>query len=769
MKWVHKLVLSFVLVVCLLSLAGIVANWFALKELQEHQLRTAEVVLGKSIAERIYRAVVEQDTPRLTNLLMEEKRLREEKVEYMLIFDHKGYLLAHTYFDDMPKQLFRLSNRFAKGQDFKITRIAESSLSVHDVAVPVREGIEQVGTVHLGIKGSYFRKGMLAAARVSAEFTAVWALAAILLAVFIARKITQPVRKLIAVTEAVGTGEMTARADIPTGDEFGRLAGSFNGMLDKIHRYEQELKTAVEAAETANKTKSVFLASMSHELRTPLNAIIGYSEMLLEEAREEGPQHMSPDLEKILAASKHLLSLINDVLDLSKIEAGKMELYLETFDFQTVIKDVVAMIQPLVSKNNNALKVTVDHPGRIHADMTRVRQVIFNLLSNACKFTRDGTITLAVHRSNAAPSETLQVCVGDTGIGMTHEQMAKLFRPFSQASADTTKKFGGTGLGLVISQKICAMMGGDITVASEPGKGTTFTVSLPTGIREVSAPAEQQPHVATVEQGEGNLVLVIDDDPAVHDLMSRMMTKEGFRVACASDGQTGIRLARELRPSIIALDVMMPGMDGWAVLAVLKSNPETADVPVIMISVLEQNHVGYLAGVCDYLNKPVDRDRLIATVQRYCGPKKSSDRPVLVVNDDQAERERISGALKIEGWPVVIAENDKAALETISARSPQMILVDLGMSEMGGFQLLETLRKNSDLAAIPIVVVTDRDLTSEDRERLSGYMATVLRRRAGSGDQLLGEIRKLAQLLGDSGGNAKPTPSAPQRSEHRPV
>ena len=491
----------------------------------------------------------------------------------------------------------------------------------------------------------------------------------------------------------------------------------------------EQLELARNSAEEANRTKSQFLANMSHELRTPMNAIIGYSEMLQEEAEDLDQKGFIPDLQKIHGAGKHLLGLINDILDLSKVEAGKMTLYLEDFDIAKLVNEVAATVQPLVAKNANTLEV--DCPpdiGTMRADVTKVRQALFNLLSNASKFTERGTIRLETRR---LPS-TLTFLVTDTGIGMTPEQMSKLFEAFTQADASTTRKYGGTGLGLAISRKFCQMMGGDITVESASGQGTTFTITLPAKVEETPAVAVPNPQ---------STVLVIDDDANVRDLMRRTLTKDGFHVEVAADGARGLALAKQLKPSVITLDVMMPGLDGWAVLTALKADPETAGIPVVMLTIVDDKNMGFALGAADYFTKPIDWHRLSAALKKH--RRSASAQTVLVVEDDAAMREMFRRTLERDGWKILEAENGRRALDRVAEEIPAIILLDLMMPEMDGFEFMQQLRTRPDCRDIPVIVITAKDLTPEDHRRLNGEVERIIQKGAAGAEQLLAEVRAL--------------------------
>jgi two-component system sensor histidine kinase/response regulator len=401
------------------------------------------------------------------------------------------------------------------------------------------------------------------------------------------------------------------------------IFSSFMRDIAEDKRAQEELLNAKQAAEDANRSKSIFLANMSHELRTPLNAIIGYSEMLEEETQELGKLTVVRDLQKIQSAGKHLLALINDILDLSKIEAGKMGLHLEKFDVAQMIEEIASTVQPAVAKNTNILEVDVaKNAGEMHADLTKVRQILLNLLSNSCKFTDRGTISLKVDRRTIDRRDWLQFEVRDTGIGITAEQKENLFREFSQADSSIARKYGGTGLGLAISHRFSQIMRGTITVESQPGRGSTFTIQLPAEVTvESSEPARTHlpaaiPAASQPDQPDRGTILVIDDDPAVRDLMSRSLMKLGFRVVTVESGAEGLRLAKQIDPLLITLDVMMPEMDGWHVLQQLKADPELAEIPVIMVTVVDNEPIGVGMGASSYLVKPVDRERLAVLVEQ---------------------------------------------------------------------------------------------------------------------------------------------------------
>jgi PAS domain S-box-containing protein len=532
--------------------------------------------------------------------------------------------------------------------------------------------------------------------------------------------------------------------------------------ITRLKETEVALREAKEAADAASQAKSRFLANMSHELRTPLTAIIGFSEMLQSEAQAENRAEQAEDLNRIYESATHLLAVINDILDLSKVEAQKMELHLEKFDVGKLVREVIAIIRPLAEKKANRL--IIDCPeeiGWMHADQVKVRQCLVNLLGNANKFTDQGEVRLRVWKSavgspkpetnpsdqvslNPQPS-TLHFEIHDSGIGMTREQISRLFQAFSQAEVTTARKYGGTGLGLAITKHFCEMMGGTIRVESEPGQGSTFTLELPAEPKpsQIQTPSARSTSV-TARAGHGPCVLVIDDDPNVHRLIEKTLKEEALAVRFAKDGEEGLRMARELRPVAITLDVMMPHTDGWAVLTALKADAELAAIPVIMLSIIGEQELGFALGASEYLTKPIDQNRLLATLRKYLPD--ASGGHVLIVEDDAKLRELMRRRMEGENWTVTEAENGRAALESLRAGVPSVIVLDLMMPVMDGFAMLAELRRHETWQRIPVVVITAMDLSKADRQRLQGQSQSILAKGSQIGLELIREVRQCLEL-----------------------
>ena len=490
----------------------------------------------------------------------------------------------------------------------------------------------------------------------------------------------RPIREIDATLGEIAAGDFTRRVKVDNRDELGALGANVNRMSEQLGNLYQQL-------EAASAHKSAFLASMSHELRTPLNAIIGYSEMLQETAQDEGQDGFLPDLARIRDAGRHLLGLINDILDLSKIEAGKMDLYLEEVDLGALIEEVRSIVEPIAAANGNALETVSAPIGAFYTDRTKLKQSLLNLLSNAAKFTHNGRLRLEVAMAGADVS----FIVSDTGIGMTEEQQSRLFQAFSQADVSTSHQYGGTGLGLAITRHFCEMLGGRITVESTPGHGSIFTIVLPNAGPAVAA-------ASTMPEGAEHapLVMIVDDDPNARDLLAATVRKEGYRVLEAPDGVTALALAREWHPDVVTLDVLMPRMDGWAVMTALKSDPDLAATPVIIVTMLADRGLAVSLGAAEFLTKPVDRARLAATLRRHV----YGDGVVLVVDDEEESRRIARRHLERLGWEVAEAKDGAGALHWLAENPrPVLILLDLLMPGMNGFAFLEKIEQH-DISGI---------------------------------------------------------------------
>ena len=490
-----------------------------------------------------------------------------------------------------------------------------------------------------------------------------------------------------------------------------------------------EIQDKSRQLEQASQHKSQFLANMSHELRTPLNAIIGYSEILQEDAVDLGQDNLVSDLKKIESAGRHLLGLINDILDLSKIEAGKMDIYLEDVEIVPLLEEVRSIIVPMAEKNANVLEYRLaDNLGSMHTDRTKLKQSLLNLFSNGSKFTQNGRLTLDVKRFET-DKPMVSFAISDTGIGMTEEQLGRLFQAFNQADASTTKKYGGTGLGLAITRNFCQLLGGNVTVTSKPGEGSTFTIVLPDSpVAPAPAKAADAPPLS-VEVDAAPTVLVVDDDPTARELLSANLKGAGYRLLQASSGDEALSLARSTRPDAITLDVMMPKPDGWDVLSALKADADLRDIPVVIVTMLSDRGIGLSLGAVEVLTKPVERAQLTALIHNLV----RREGPVLVVEDDAGAREMIRQTIEKMSLPVAEADNGLQALDWLGAHPlPAVILLDLMMPEMDGFEVLDALAAHPQWRDIPVIVITAKQLTAAERERLLGQARKVIEKGGAS-------------------------------------
>jgi CheY-like chemotaxis protein len=473
---------------------------------------------------------------------------------------------------------------------------------------------------------------------------------------------------------------------------------------------------------------------MSHELRTPLNAVIGYSDMLLDDLQDD---EQRSDVTRIRTAGRHLLSLINDVLDMSKIEAGRMEVHLEPVSLPDLLREVTAAVLPTAQTNGSV--VTVERPPQlagVYTDARKLQQILLNLASNAVKFTQNGQVVIRAQEADGG----LQFQVEDTGIGIAPEHLERLFQPFMQADDSTSRRFGGTGLGLALSRRLAELLGGQLQVDSTLGVGSTFTLDLPLQHPSKATPAP------VIDQGDAPLVLCIDDDPNMLDLLGRLLRREGLRVAQATSGADALDLARRHPPAVITLDVMMPAMDGWTLLQHIREDPSLQDVPVVMVSMVDHDPGSELVlGASDYLVKPVEADTLVATLRRYLATGSGT---VLVVDDDDDLRELLRRALAGEGWTVHSAPDSDVALQILSEVDPDLVVLDLMMPGMDGFAFVDHVRGQDRWRELPIVVLTAMDLSREQWQALAAHTSQIVPKGDQGLRQVISEVRAYARPRG---------------------
>jgi signal transduction histidine kinase/DNA-binding response OmpR family regulator len=729
-----KLLVAFLAIVALLIALGAIG----LYELSAVNQRTEELIKSeRKIA--AYRQVQHDTTSQLYSissaLLVSDERTLDSALRQLNQF---GYDLERLQF--VAKDEIKLLGKVRQEYDrfiAVVTRVVELIRSGHVAeareaqlkeARPLANRLERLTNELVNKAEADVVAGIEASGEAyhsSQTIVAAFVLGAIVLALILGRTISLsligPIREINTRLHEIASGDFTQRVKIGNRDELGALAANVNRTSEQLGNLYRQL-------EMASEHKSAFLASMSHELRTPLNAIIGYSEMLYENAQEEGQDEFLPDLAKIRDAGRHLLGLINDILDLSKIEAGKMDLYLEDVDLASLIEEVRSIVEPLAAANANQLEIACAPAfGTLYTDRTKLKQSLLNLLSNAGKFTHEGRIRLEVRPADGE----ISFIVRDTGIGMTEEQLGRLFQAFSQADVSTTRQYGGTGLGLAITKHFCEMLGGKIAVESAPGRGSTFAITLPDH--------RQAPPAAVLPEGAENapLVLIVDDDPNARDLLATTVRREGYRVIEATEGETALALAREWHPDIITLDVLMPRMDGWAVLTALKSDTELAETPIVIVTVLEDRGIAVSLGAAEFLTKPVDRARLAATIRQHV----YGSGVVLVVDDEPESRQIGRRHLERLGWEVAEADNGECALLWLSQNPrPAMILLDLVMPGMNGFAFLEEAAKQAEWQDIPIVILTAMPLDAAERALLAGRTLEVIAKGADDLAQALRQI-----------------------------
>ncbi|MGD8983883.1 MAG: response regulator [Desulfobacteraceae bacterium] len=587
------------------------------------------------------------------------------------------------------------------------------------------------------------------------------------------RRVTSPLRQLVDATKAISSGDLSSQITVESKDEVGLLASSFNQMaqdlrvnIDEKDRYAEELrKLNVELEDKvrertreleaknrelqianfkireADRLKSEFLANMSHELRTPMNAIIGFTRLVRRKSADLLPIRQRENLEKVEISANQLLSLINDILDLSKVEAGKMSVNIMPFYLAPLVDSCFATVESMVKEEKvRLLKEVPDDLPEVMSDQDKLKQIIINLLSNALKFTEEGEVKLAATLEGAL----LRIAVSDTGIGIPSDALEYIFDEFRQVDGSSTRKHGGTGLGLSITKKLTLLLGGTIDVSSFEGEGSTFTVTIPIAKRDEEAPAEtvrpEEETRASVDMKGKKLLLAIDDDPNVLILLRQNLEEEGYYVVGALNADEGIRKAQEIHPFAIILDIMMPQRDGWEVLNHLKADPGTRHIPIIVLSIIDNRELGFSLGAFDYLVKPFDKEATMAVLKRI--PRSHAKR-VLVVDDEPDTVDLLTQILQDEGYQIKGAYSGEEALGALGVASYDIILLDLLMPEMDGFEVIQRVRANPRWRDIPIVVVTAKDLTDSEWGFLHKSVDTIIQKSGLARESLMKDVQSL--------------------------
>ncbi|HCY86962.1 MAG TPA: hypothetical protein DHV36_17660, partial [Desulfobacteraceae bacterium] len=660
-----------------------------------------------------------------------------------------------------------LANRFELGQGI-VGQVAAEKKPIFLTHIRPDEALGQSGTVSAPPSAIYalplFHEEVLYGVLEVAAFTPMddvsreyLEAAAGTIAIFLHNAAqNERIKHLLAVSQEanerlqVQTHELQAQTE-----ELQALNEEFQQQSHELQSQNLALEDQRVHVEEANRLKSEFLSNMSHELRTPLNSVNALSRVLLVQAKKKLSQEELEYLTIIERNGKHLLSLINDILDLSKIEAGRMEVNVTRFSLNNTVATILDSVGPMAREKGVKLswQCGMDLPD-ILSDEARVYQVIQNIVANAVKFTREGSVTVSAEINRPG---TVSVTVTDTGIGISDKDLAGIFEEFRQVDGASTRRFEGTGLGLSIAYKSARLLGGDIEVDSRPGKGSTFTITLPVSYQEgeqgktalgdyrrtippATPPADHSTFGAGPGSGKNPTILVVDDDPEIQAIMSTELTNAGYICLTVGTGAAALKTAREKKPDAITLDILMPDMDGWEVLAELKKDQATRDIPVIIVSVSRDDATGYALGAVGYMTKPIRQETLIEEIRKLFSRLPSK---ILVVDDNPIDRQRLSSILASNDMSFQVAENGYECLDIIRKQMPDLLILDLVMPEMDGFEILATLRSEPAWAHLPVIIVTAKDLSQEERQLLDAQVAAVVTKGSPSESLLITRIKSI--------------------------
>jgi signal transduction histidine kinase/DNA-binding response OmpR family regulator len=759
------------------------------KDLISEEMKGGARSFARMLATTSTNAILSRDISSLHEYV--DKTGKERNVSYAIIQDADGTVLAGTggSFDGLI-----LSDEVSKRAGSSSTELLQVAGNVFDVAVPISLEGKRIGVARVGVSTGEMNQKISESRMNGLKMTLLAILVGAVVAVFVALRVTRGLSSLAGAAGEMTGGDLNTRAHVDSYREVNELAYAFNHMADAIqereeelqqtieeldnaheelqsaneelqHNYEEiehtneELQSTTEELQTANeelswanekvmeadRLKSEFLANMSHELRTPLNSVIALSDILLARMDGDLTGEQEKQIRIIQKSGKHLLDLINDILDLSKIEAGKMEVHVGGFRIEDVVWDVGSTVTPLASEKGLNIGFTKDEAVPvIWSDRNKVKQILLNLVSNAVKFTpRGGSITIdATHRDGS-----LEIKVIDTGIGIGRENLEKIFDEFRQVDGSYTREYGGTGLGLAITRRLVRLLGGDIGVESEAGKGSVFTVNIPIVLDEAAAGLGRDELRIDPDR---KTILAVDDDPSAIYILKRYLEEDGYQVIPAHSGEEALRLARELRPFAITLDIMIPGKDGWDVMKELKSDPATEHIPVVVVSILDNKTLGFSLGATECLTKPVERDTVLNALMRLMplrciGVRNPEDCPVriLLVDDDPVHIMAMKAVLSERGYVVMVAPGGREAIEMLRETAPCAIILDIMMPEVDGFMVVEEVKKRRETRDIPVIILTAKDITDEDRKRLNGSIQDIVKKGSFAQEEILEDIKNI--------------------------
>jgi len=576
------------------------------------------------------------------------------------------------------------------------------------------------------------------------------------------RLLLSPFDKLYEGAEAITEGNLEYRIDLHTHDELQEFGDSFNrmssslelqrkkqtGTMEELKKKKKELEVSNLQLKEASRLKSEFLANMSHELRTPMNTIIGYTSIIIDGIYGELTPKQENSLKKIYQNARNLSHLIDDILDLSKIDAGKMPVFKERFFISRVVKELMVLYEPAMKEKGLELKLNFKDDIEIETDRSKVKQVLDHIINNAVKFTQEGSITISSEKTKQ--DDYLKVSVADTGIGIEPDSLERIFEEFRQLDGSFTREFGGTGLGLSIVKKILNIVGSKITVSSQVGEGSVFSIYIPliqgekASMPSLTLEREEDTDTNEMEDVTKKIILVIDDEPDVLEMMRDIVRRTDYRVVGASSGKEGIELAKKIRPYLIITDIFMPDKNGWEIIKELKSNPITLDIPIFVISISDERAKGYAMGVTEYFVKPIERDlflKRLAILSRLRAKK------ILIVDDDYSFLENFFRIVREQGFQIISCDNGKDGLEKFKVEKPDVLILDIMMPRFSGLDMLDVIEQECLNVEIPVIIMTAKELTQKEHERLSKRVITIIKKTGITREELLPRLRSVFERI----------------------